>query len=55
MRPFEKIIIDRAGAQTMPCLTCTISSVDLAHYEVSRAKRLGICGLWCKEKLAYEE
>ena len=32
-------IIDRIGAQTMLYLTCTtISSVDLAHYGVSRAK-----------------
>ena len=32
-------IIDRTGAQTMLYLTCTIiSSVDLAHYRVSRAK-----------------
>ena len=32
-------IIDRTDGQTMLCLTCTmISSVDLAHYEVSRAK-----------------
>ena len=32
-------IIDRAGAQTMLYLTCTtITSVDLAHYGVSRAK-----------------
>ena len=32
-------IIDRKGAQTMRYLTCTtISSVDLAHYGVSRAK-----------------
>ena len=32
-------IIDRTGAQTMLYLTCTmISSVDLAHYEASRAK-----------------
>ena len=31
--------MDRTGAQTMLYLTCTmISSVDLAHYEVSRAK-----------------
>ena len=30
-------------------LTCTtITSVDLAHYGVSRAKDLGICGLWHK-------
>ena len=32
-------IIDRTGAQTMLELTCTtITSVDLAHYGVSRAK-----------------
>ena len=32
-------IIDHTGAQTMLYLTCTmISSVDLAHYRVSRAK-----------------
>ena len=32
-------IIDRTGAQTMLCLTCTkITSVDLAHYGESRAK-----------------
>ena len=32
-------IIDRTGAQTMLHLTCTtITSVDLAHYGVSRAK-----------------
>ena len=32
-------IIDRTGAQTMLHLTCTmISSVDFAHYRVSRAK-----------------
>ena len=31
--------IDRTGAQTMLYLTCTtITSVDLAHYGVSRAK-----------------
>ena len=36
---FSEGIIDRAGAQTMLYLTCTtISSVDLAHYGVSRAK-----------------
>ena len=30
---------DRTGAQTMLYLTCTtITSVDLAHYGVSRAK-----------------
>ena len=32
-------IIDFTGAQTMLYLTCiTITSVDLAHYRVSRAK-----------------
>ena len=32
-------IIDRTGAQIMLYLTCTpITSVDLAHYRVSRAK-----------------
>ena len=32
-------IIDRAGAQTMLYHTCTtITSVDLTHYGVSRAK-----------------
>ena len=32
-------IIDRTGAQTMLYLTCTtITSVDLVHYVVSRAK-----------------
>ena len=32
-------IIDRTGAQTMLYLTCTtITSIDLAHYGVSRAK-----------------
>ena len=32
-------IIDLTGAQTMLYLTCTtITSVDLAHYGVSRAK-----------------
>ena len=32
-------IIDRTGAQTMLYFTCTtITSVDLAHYGVSRAK-----------------
>ena len=32
-------IIERTGAQTMLYLTCTtITSVDLAHYGVSRAK-----------------
>ena len=36
---FSEGIIDRTGAQTMLCLTCTmISSVDLAHYGVSHAK-----------------
>ena len=36
---FSKGIIDCTGAQTMLYLTCTtITSVDLAHYGVSRAK-----------------
>ena len=36
---FSSGIIDRTGAQTMLYLTCTtITSVDLAHYGVSRAK-----------------
>ena len=36
---FSEGIIDRTGAQTMLYLTCTtITSVDLAHYGVSRAK-----------------
>ena len=36
---FSEGIIDRTGAQTMHYLTCTtISSKNLAHYEVSRAK-----------------
>ena len=40
-------VIDRTGAQTMLYLTYPmICSVDLAHYGVSRAKRLGICVLW---------
>ena len=31
--------MNRTGAQSMLCLTCTtISSVDLAHYRVFRAK-----------------
>ena len=40
MRLYGEIsIIDRTGAQTMLYLTCTtITSVDLAHYGVSRAK-----------------
>ena len=39
LRAFSKGIIDRTGAQTMLFLTCTIiSSVDLTHYGVSRAK-----------------
>ena len=40
-------IIDRTGAQTMLYLTCTtITSVDLTHYGVSRAKDWisGDCG-----------
>ena len=36
---FSEGIIDRTGAQTMLYLTCTmISSVDLAHLEVTSAK-----------------
>ena len=36
---FSEGIIDRTGAQTMLYLTCTtITSVDLAHYGVSRVK-----------------
>ena len=36
---FSEGIIDRTGAQTMLYLTCTtITSVDLAHNGVSRAK-----------------
>ena len=36
---FSEGIIDRTGAQTMLYLTCTtLTSVDLAHYGVSRAK-----------------
>ena len=36
---FSEGIIDRTGAQTMLYLTCIlISSVDLAHYGVYRAK-----------------
>ena len=36
---FSEGIIDCTGAQTMLYLTCTtITSVDLAHYGVSRAK-----------------
>ena len=36
---FSEGIINNTGAQTMLYLTCTmISSVDLAHYGVSRAK-----------------
>ena len=39
MASFRKGIIDHTGAQTVVYLTCTvISSVDLAHYEVSRVK-----------------
>ena len=44
---YGEIIIDRTGAQTMLYLTCTtITSVDLAHYGVSRAKDWvsGDCG-----------
>ena len=36
---FSEGIIDRTGAQTMLYLTCTtITSINLAHYGVSRAK-----------------
>ena len=36
---FSEGISDRTGAQTILYLTCTtITSVDLAHYGVSRAK-----------------
>ena len=42
MRLYGEIIsgiIDRTGAQSMLYVTCTtITSVDLAHYRVSRAK-----------------
>ena len=40
MRLYGEIIPElKRGTQTMLHLTCTmISSVDLAHYEVSRAK-----------------
>ena len=39
MRPYGETIIDRTGAQNMLYLTCTtITSVDFAHYGVSRAK-----------------
>ena len=42
-------IIHRSGVQTVLYLACTmVSSVDLAHNRVSRAKELGICGLWYK-------
>ena len=38
-RAFSEGIIESTDAQTMLYLTCTmISSVDLAHYGVSRAK-----------------
>ena len=44
-------LIDRIGAQTMLYLTCTtITSVDLAHYGVSRAKD---CGLWYNLRFVY--
>ena len=37
-RALARGVIDHTGAQTMLYRTCTmISSVDLAHYEVSRA------------------
>ena len=36
---FSEGIIDRTGAQTMLYLTCTtITSLDLGHHGVSRAK-----------------
>ena len=36
---FSERIVDSTGVQTMLYLTCTtISTVDLAHYGVSRAK-----------------
>ena len=39
VRLYREIIIDRTGAQTMLYLTCTtITSVDFAHYGLSRAK-----------------
>ena len=47
---FSSGIIDRTGAQIMLYLTCTtITSVDLAHYRVSRAKdRVSVdCGTMC--------
>ena len=39
LKSFSSGTIDRTGALTMLYLTCTtITSVDLAHYGVSRAK-----------------
>ena len=39
VRSYGETIIDRIGAQKMLYLTCTtITSVDFAHYGVSRAK-----------------
>ena len=40
MRLYREIIAElKRGTQTMLYLTCTmVSSVDFAHYEVSRAK-----------------
>ena len=36
---YSEVIIDRKGSQIMLYLTCTmISSLDLAHYAISRAK-----------------
>ena len=50
-RAYISWIIDRTGVQTMLYLTCImISSVDLAHYGVTRAKDLSIWGLWYKYK-----
>ena len=39
VRSCSEVIIDRTGAQTMLCLTCTmISREDLTSYGISRAK-----------------
>ena len=44
---FSEGIVDRTGGQAMLYLTCTkISSIGFAHYGISHAKDLGICGLW---------
>ena len=48
---YSERIIDRTGAQTMLYLTCSmISSVDLAHYGVSRAEDWVsvVCGTSCE-------